>query len=241
MRKVILSIILLIIIAIVGIYITRNQLVKSAIEEGTDYSLGVSGSVGSVNLDIQGSSCGLEQYQVKNPEGFDSENLFSISRGYFDVDAGSVFDDELVIDSLIFDSIVVTIEQQDTKTNFQPILDHIKKLDLGSSDESQKKVKIGKIAFKAVTVDLQATLLNKDYTKKLTINDFTMTDIGGKDGTTVSGVISRISKELLSRSRDAGLNNLPDEYKAKLQDLKESGVEQLKEEVTDQVKDLLGG
>ena len=126
LKKMVLSVVILAIVALVMVYLIRNMLVEKAVEAGSAYALGVETDLSSASLEISGGSLELNNLEISNPEGFTADNFLSLRKGIFDVDAGSVLDDEVVVDSFIIEGITLNLEQIDNKGNYQVLLDHIK-------------------------------------------------------------------------------------------------------------------
>jgi hypothetical protein len=109
-KKIVFSVVVLLIVGLAVAYFVRNMLVEKAVEAGSEYALGVEADLGSASLGIRGGSLELNQLAVSNPEGFTAENFLSLRRGIFDVDAGSVLDDEVRVDSFIIEGVTLHLE-----------------------------------------------------------------------------------------------------------------------------------
>lgn len=237
LKKIILSVVVLVIVALAAAYFVRNQLVKKAVEEGSEYALGVETNLSSASLNIGGGSLRLNRLEIRNPEGFEAKNFMTLRRGIIDVDAGSVLDEEVRIDSLIIEGVNLELEQIDRKGNYKVLLDHIKQLNMSSSGESQK-FRIGLIALRDIEVTGSLSLLGKKNEKTFKIDNISLRNIGSGKGATISQVTATIVKTLISRALAAGSGQLPGGFGANLGELKEQGVEKIKTEAEDKLKDL---
>ncbi len=236
-KKIALSIVVVLIVGLAALYFVRNYLVKEAIEVGSTYALGVNTAVGSVSLQLGGGSLDLNNLAVANPEGFTSKDFLSLKHGALDVDAGSVLDKEVKVDSLIIDGVTLNLEQIDRKGNYQVLLDHIKQIDMSSSSSSQK-FRIGMIALRDINVNGSLTLLGKKNEKSFKINDFTISDVGSDNGAKISQVTATIVKSLISRAVASGSGILPAGFGQNLDELKNQGVDEVKKEAENKLKDL---
>jgi hypothetical protein len=97
---------------------------------------------------------------------------------------------------------------------------------------------IGKISVRDVTVNASLIALGKDRGEKsITVDDFTLTNVGGENGATVKQVIAQVIKALIEKARDAGGKDLLQKLGVDTDKLKEKAAEELK----DIGKGILGG
>lgn len=164
-----------------------------------------------------------------------------------DVNTGSLLDDEVKVDSLIIEGIRLNIEQIDTKGNYKVLMDNIKKLDMGeSSSESEHRLKIGKVAIRDIQVTGSLSLTGmKPVEKSYSVNNITMTNLGGKDGANVSEITAMITKKLLQSSLAAGSGILPEGFGKNVKEAANQKIDEAKEEAESKLKgaaeSLLGG
>lgn len=237
LKKIVLAAVGLLIVGLATAYFVRNMLVARAVEAGSTYALGVDTSVGSAAVEIGGGNLTLNDLEVSNPEGFTTQKFLSLRRGMLDVDAGSVLDLEVVIDSFIIEGVTLRLEQIDQRGNFQALLNHIKQLDMASSGES-KKCRIGLIALRDINVEGSLSLLGKTVEKSYTLPDFTMRDVGGDHGASISEVTAQVVKALITKALAAGSGRLPEGFGSRLGDVKEQGIDQVKTEAANRLKEL---
>ncbi|MEZ5359748.1 MAG: hypothetical protein R3F48_13095 [Candidatus Zixiibacteriota bacterium] len=238
-KKIIGIIIILIVIGLGAAYLYRNAIVETAIEEATTYALKVDSDLGSASLGIMAGRLELNKYTIANPGGFQAQNLFSMDHGVLVLDAGSVFDKEIVVDTLILDGIRLDLEQIDMKNNVKQVLDNIGQMDFGSSSESDKTMKIRHVSVRNIGVNASASIMNKkQFEKSLTLENFTMNDVGGASGTTISGAIATVLKEVLARASTAGASQMG--ITIDTDKLKDEATQKIETEVKDQLKNLGG-
>jgi len=236
-KKIALGLIVLAVAVLAATYFVRNMLVKKAVVAGGTYALGVETNLGSASLEIGGGSVSLNDYVVNNPPGFASDKFLSIRRGVFDVDAGSVLDDEVKVDSFVLEGLTLNLEQIDRKGNFQMLLDNIKRINLSSSKESQK-FRIGLIALRDIQVAGSLNILGRKAEKSFKLDNFTLRDVGSDNGAKISEITSTIVKTLISKALAQGGGLLPDGFGQNLGELKDQGIEKVKTEAADKLKDL---
>ena len=247
LKKIILVIVILVIVALGAIYFARNMIVESAVEKGSAYALGVETDLGSASVDIGGGSLGLGKFTVSNPEGFAAANMMTMNRGFLDVETGSVFDDEVVVDSLVLEELRLTLEQRDGKTNVREVLNHIQQLDFGSQQQqSQQKFRIKKLMLRDIGVDASLTVAGKEqFQKSYTVSDITLNDVGSDGGASIGQITARVVQAVLKKSAASGRGVLPSDFNDALNRIVDQSSESIKEKVTDKVeevgKSLLGG
>jgi hypothetical protein len=245
-KKIVMWAVFVVIIALVVAYFGRNWLVGRAIETGGEYATGTKTVLGSAEVSLRGGKLDLNDLEIRNPTGFDGDNLLDVRFGHIVVDAGSIFGNEIVIDTLLLDGIKVSLTQIDDKGNFLVVLNHIKGLDMGSSDEDSKKIKIAHVSVQNISVAGSLTLLGKkQYEKSFDVNGFAMQNVGGADGSSLGQIIAAVVKEILSKTAAAGSGQLSGRLGESLNQAKSNVLKQADSEVKSKIEDLgkklLGG
>lgn len=227
----------LIVVALGAAYFARNMFVERGVETGCTYALGVETDLGSARLEIGGGSLDLNNLAIANPEGFTAENFLTLRRGVLDVNAGSVLDEEVVVDSLVIEGVRLNLEQIDNKGNYQVLLDNIKRLELSSSEEG-KRFRIGQITLRDIEVAGSLSLLEKKFEKSFAVEDFTLRNIGSDNGATISQITAKVVQALVAKALTAGKGVLPEGFGQNLSELKDQGLQKIQTEATAKLKDL---
>lgn len=239
LKKILVIIVVLIIVVLVGLYMYRNALVQAAVVESGDYALGVPTELGSTSLNIGGGSLTLKNYAIRNPEGFKGKDFLVLKLGVLDVQGGSLLDNEVVVDSLVLEGFRLSLEQVDGKGNYRSILDNLKKFDMSSSDKSDKRLKVKKLMLRDIGVEASLTLMGKEQVdKSFTIDDITLENVGGTDGTSVGGLIKTVVSSVLSKATSDGNIMGGFDVQGKVDSLKEEGKEKLEDAAKDQLKKI---
>lgn len=210
--RIILAIPVVIIIALVGVYVARNALVKAAIEEGGEYAMGVKTSVGSVDVNIRGGSFAMDNFSVANPQGYESKSFLALGEGRIELETGSVLDNQVVIPLFSLSNLSVNIEQTLEGANYRTILNNLSRFE---SKESDTKSERG-LAFKEIlikNVDVSASLkppAGNTITRSLHIDEIRLTNVGTKDkgGASIAETVAIVVKAVLQRVASSG-NILP--------------------------------
>lgn len=245
-KKAILFILVLVVIGIVAAYFTRNILVARGIEAGSEYGLGSEVSLGAASLSLGAGSLELNSYEVRNPEGFQAENIFVISHGVLDVAAGTVLDKEVTIDSVILEGVTLTLEQSNDKGNYNAILSHIRSVDFGASSDSDRKFRVDKAALRDVTVAASLELMGKkQFEKSFTLDNFEISNIGSDGGATIGQISATVMRAVVARALDKAKSELPGGFGQPIKEQVQQKLDEAKESAIDKLKDaggsLLGG
>ncbi len=246
LKKIVMWGLFIVVIALVVAYFTRNWMVERAVEAGGEYALGTETVLGSAEVSLKGGKLDLNNLEVRNPTGFERGDLLDVKFGRVVVDAGSIFGNEIVIDTLMLDGIKVNFEQVDDKGNFLVVMNHIKSLDMGSSNEDSKKIKIEHVSVQNISVDGSLTLLGKkQYDKTFDVNGFAMQNVGGENGSSLGQVMALVVKEILSKTAAAGGGQFSGKLSESLNQVKSNVLKQADSEVKSTIEDLgkklLGG
>ena len=266
MKKVILGLLLIVVIAIGGslYYLLTNldSLVEAAIEKYGSEATQTSVLVDSVKINLSDGAAGITGLTVSNPAGYGYANAFSLGEIRAAIDLPSLQEEPYIINEITVLAPQVFVEvNEDKKTNLNEIKNN---LTAGSTDTTQfqapadssavePRLIIRKLTFADGTIQAKvADLKNKEY--KLKLPSLDMTKLGGSKGATASELASEIIKRLTDRASDivkkdiidAELNKLKaeaqqkiDEEKAKLQEKVDSKVDAKKDAVKDKAKDKL--
>lgn len=239
-KKIILVVVVLIVVASVAAYFARNMLVKQAVEEGGNYALGVETNLGSANLALRAGSLELNDFQVDNPDGFEAEKFLEIGRGMLDVEAGSILDEEVVVDSLILEGITINLEQNGLDNNVAVIMNHIKQFELTtSSSDSEQNIRVKQAAIRDIKVDAVLSLPgDNQYEKTFVVENISMENIGGADGGSVAEITAEVLRAILAKATTAGNGLLPEGFGKDIGQALSDSLEQIEFEVTDKVKEI---
>lgn len=246
-KKIILWGVLVLLIVLAGGYFVRNSIVETAIEEGSTRALGVPTELGAARLGIWAGSLSLSDYQVSNPEGFESANLLVVEKGDLDVQTGSILDDRVIVDSLVLHGLHVFLEQVDNKGNWKAVVDHLKSRSFAESSESgDRKIAIRKIALRDIGVDARFVLAGETkLDKSYTVDNFTMDNIGGEQGATMDEIAALVVSDVLRRAAAEGRKELSGRLAEALGRLAGEHLEGVDEGIIEDIKDvgksLLGG
>lgn len=166
MKKIVMGVIAIIVLAVVAIgifvYVKSDSLVKQAIEKYGSEVAGVKVSVASVKLQLTEGKATISGLSVANPSGFNTPTAFKLGEISVALDPGSVSKNPIVIKRILVNAPEVTYETgANGKSNIQTIQDNanaaIAKMSGGSSQQEAQKPSDDKNAVKLVIDALDIT------------------------------------------------------------------------------------
>lgn len=218
----------LVVILVIGAFAALyyiNDLVKLGVEKGGTMALGTQTTLGSADIGILSGKAALNDLAVANPQGFKAPQFMSLGKGAVEVSLGSLRQDVVEVPKLELDTIRVTLERKDGKTNYKVILDNLAKLPSGSqgnkggSDTPGKKfiVKDLKINDVKVTVDMLDSALPVG-SLVVPIDQIHLTDIGSaSNGLPLADLAGVIVRAILATASANGGGIIPADMLGDLQ------------------------
>ncbi len=240
LKKIILWSVIIIVIGLIVAYFTRNYLVARAIESASSHALGVETELGSASLGIGAGKLELSDFEARNPEGFDSTNIVRMQSVVLDVDEGSIFDDQFVVDSLVLDGIYVDLEQKNQRGNWNIVMDNIKKYTAGETSSEGQRIRIKKVDIRNIAVNAMLELVGKKYQESFSVDNITLTNVGGESGSTIGQITAQVFRAILTRSVTSGKGHLPGDFGDVLSGAKEEAKSKIESEVKNKLEELGG-
>jgi len=269
MKKVILGLLLIVVVAIGGsvyyLLTNLNSLVEAAIEKYGSEATQTSVLVDSVKINLNDGAAEMTGLTVGNPTGYDFANAFSLGEIRAAIDLQSLQEEPYIISEITVLAPQVFVEiNKDNKTNLNELKNTltagstakpqgVKSQTPAEDNTAELRLIIRRLTFADGTIQAKvATLKNKEY--KLKLPSLDMINLGGNKGATATELASEILKRLTDRASnivkkdiiDAELNKLKaqaqqkiDDEKARLQEDLDSKVEAKKDDVKDKAKDKL--
>jgi len=225
MKKIILGVIAIVVLAVVGIgayiYIQSDSLVKAAIEKYGSEVAGAKVSVSSVKLDIPNGKATISGLTVANPSGFNTPTAIKLGEISVALDPGSVSKNPSVIKQILVGAPEVTYELgANGGSNIQAIQDHAKayvaKVGGGSApSEPAKPAEDNKPATKLV-IDLLAVTSGKvtlaspipGIAGTAPLADIHLANIGKDSGGATSQQVAEQLLNALSKSVTSAISGL---------------------------------
>lgn len=225
--RIVAGVVVLLVLLVAGAWLMIDSLAKSAVERGGEYALGVPTKVESLNLSLLGGTLEMNTLNIANPEGYKSDHLVRTGKFHVQVQPGSVLSDTVRIPTFELDGLDMNIEGKGLKTNVAQILDNVKKMGGGSSDEPQpqakpqekgegKKVVIDKVLIRGVVAHV---LLPVPGGQPLTVNVPTieLKNVGSNEPINIPELIGRLMPAIVAAVLEQGKGIIPGDMLAGLQ------------------------
>jgi len=250
---VLIAIVVLLIVAAATALFFIDGILKVAIEKAGTKQLGVGVSVEKVHLNIFSGSIAINGLKVKNPAGYQYENMLEVASISAKADTGSLFSDVVEVNQIDINDIAVVLEQKGLNSNMSEVLKNTKGDSEPAPAPTEKKSKNVHISsLDIANIGVTAKLLplpGKADSVKLNIDKLHFSDIGGKE-TTLGETVSRIFKEISAAIAAKGAGIIPDNMVGSISDslgsigktgeelLKSTGADKEVEKVTEGLKGL---
>lgn len=263
MKKVILGIVALVVIAIIAgvIYVFTNldSIVKAAIEKYGSQATQTAVQVDKVRINLTEGDGAIYGLTVANPKGFELRHAITLGETGLGIELKSLRKEPYVINHITVREPRVFFEvNANNKTNLNELKKNLTagqasgKQDMPADKTSEPRLIIRRLIFEQGRIDAKVTPLNKDY--ELELPDIKMTDLGGSQGATPTELAREILQRLMDAAKevvrkkgiDAELDKLKagakarvEEEKARLKDEADSKLEEEKNKAEDKLRRLL--
>ncbi|MBO7621720.1 MAG: AsmA family protein [Victivallales bacterium] len=138
--KIIGVIIVILIIAVFAIILNLGKIVKTGINTVVPQVTKCEAHVDDVSFNVFGGKFEINNLVIKNPEGYKTDQAFSLGHIHVNVKMKSLLSDVIEIDQVIVDAPEITYEVGLGNSNLNTILENVNSA-LPSSDEEKKEEK----------------------------------------------------------------------------------------------------
>lgn len=128
--------VVLLVVVIGAVLVSQaGKVARVAIEKGGTYALGVQTTLNDASIGVLTGQFGMSGLRVANAQGFPGPHFLTLGDASVAVSLGSLNKPTVELPHLKLDTIDVRLEKKDGKTNYNTILENLKKVS-GSGDES---------------------------------------------------------------------------------------------------------
>jgi len=252
MKKAILGLLLLVVIAIGGsiYYLLTNldSLVEAAIEKYGSEATQTSVLVDSVKINLTDGAAGITGLTVGNPAGYGFANAFSLGEIRAAIDLQSLQEEPYIINEISVLAPQVFVEvNEDNKTNLNELKNKLTASSTAKPQDAQAEspsdgsaaeplLIIRKLTFADGTIQAKvAAFKNKEY--KLKLPSLDMNNLGGSKGATATELASEILKRLTDRASDVVKNDIIDAEINKLKAEAQQKIDEAKAKAQEKIDD----
>jgi hypothetical protein len=223
MKKILIIIAVLIVLfvgLIVGLFafgLTQiDKIAKGAIEYGGTYAMGVETTVDEVDVAITQGTVELVGLNIANPEGFETPQFFMLGSSDAAVDFESIGTDTIVVTSVNLLGIDVTLDKGQDPSNYNQILENLKKFESSEPSPSDAKKEGKNIVIKSLVLkDINIHVANMPGVSlvagdvAINIPEITLENIGEQESMKAGDVINLVVKTVLAAAVEAGGGIIP--------------------------------
>ncbi|GJQ28262.1 MAG: hypothetical protein HBSAPP03_01460 [Phycisphaerae bacterium] len=232
--------VLAVVVVLVVTVIFIDSVAKAAIEKGGTYAMGVPTTLQSADVGVMSGTFAMKGLNVANPAGFSGPHFFALASGGVAANLGSVTKDVVEIPRLTLDGIKVNLERGSKGSNYQVILDNLKRFESQdpkakpAEDKGGKKFIVREIVITNVEVRVDMLGLGGGATAvTVPIHEIKLNNVGtAEGGIEIGKMMNVVIKAILATAVERGGNIIPGDVLgelkgglAQLQGLGEFGVE----------------
>lgn len=126
--QVLIGLVALVVCLVLAAWVWIDFIVKTGIQEGGHYAMGVPTKVDTVSLSLLKGTFSMEQLDIGNPAGFITPHLMKAGKFNLAVDSGSVLSPVIKIPKFELDGLDINIEETKDGTNMSVVMGNIQKL-----------------------------------------------------------------------------------------------------------------
>lgn len=216
-RRIILAVVLVVIIAVVAIYLNIGRIIKSAVQTEASSSLNLQTTLDSVSLSLFGGELGLHQLDIASPQGYGAPHMLEVGDTNVAVSYGQLRDDPVHIESLTINKPKLVIEQQNGVLNFKKAMDQMPKSETPSTAEGKpsKKLIIDELTVKDAQVVIHPNLPGMSQEITVPVASMVMKNVGSGEGAQNGAAIKDVVMQVITAlaGNASGSGGLPAQLK----------------------------
>jgi len=227
MKKVLLAVIVCAVAIALGVtllYRNLDSIIRSGVERGLGYVLQVEVSLERVKVTVSEGSIELSGLQIGNPEGFKTQEAFSVDVVRVQADVKSLGKDPLVIHRIEVQSPHITLEQGLGQSNLDRLMESAsrfggeKKGEKGKgSKEAEKTLRIDDLVIDGARVAVSTPAL-QGKGLSIPLGRVHLENLGSEgEPVTAAEAIRQVIAAILSETLSSGAGKLPGELVQGLQ------------------------
>lgn len=215
--KAILVIVLLVVIGVAAALFFVDRLARNGVEQGATYALGVPTTLRAADVRIMAGEFTMGGLNVANPEGFTTPHFMTLNDGEVAVTLASLREDVVELPRLELTGIDVNLEKKGGKSNYNVILENLKRFeekDPPPDQQAGKKFMIRQVVVRDVTAHVDVLPVGGELTRlELPIDEITLEDVGSDTdgGMLMSELSGTIIKAIFAGILKKGGDLLPDD------------------------------
>lgn len=195
-----------VVIAIVGVVIFLDSIVRTSVEKGATSSLALNTTLGGASVGLMSGDVSLSDLEIANPEGFSAPKMLTLGKVSVDTSYGKVFGKPTAVDALVIDKPKLVLEFKGTKSNLKMVADRLASSGgdqptnpaPAGKDESLKLI-IDQLKVTGAQVEIRSDLPGLDKPFTIDVPPVEMNQIGNADGNRNGEEAGKIVSQIISR------------------------------------------
>jgi vacuolar-type H+-ATPase subunit H len=220
-KKIIVAGVVLVVVLVVVAVVFIDRIAKAGTEKGATYALGTKTTLKDADIGLVAGCSELDNLQVNNPPGFDTSHFLKLNKGVIAVSLGSLTGDTVEVPEFTLEGIDVNLEKKGASSNYQVILDNLKRFESKSEPQPKQEKEEGKrfvireILIKPVTAHVKLSPLPE---VTVTVPEIRLKNVGtGSDkGVMVSELTDALLKAIMMAIAEQGGSLMPKEILGEL-------------------------
>lgn len=214
--KIVGGFVVVIIAAILIMTLSLDGMIRSGIEDNGSELLQTRVTVDNVSVSLFSGSGTINGFTVQNPEEFSDEPALYIQEASMKVDIRSLFSDQIVVNEVIVKNPELFFEQIGVGVNLKKLNDN---MDLAFDESSETTLIIEHLVIEDSRVTVSSSL-ERERTTEVTLDEFTLNDIGRDGNNTVKQSVRQVLNPLLQKAMEEALKSgVTEQLEDKVRDL----------------------
>ncbi len=209
--------VLLVVVVVGGVLavgMAADSIARRGVEAGATYALGVETTLAGANVGIMSGAFDMRGLRVANPEGFKSDGFMSLGSGGVSVSFGTLRREIVELPHLELADLTVNLERADGKSNYQAIIDNLKRFESGKDKPTtgdEKRFVIRRVDVRNVRANVSMLPVGGSLTTvQVVVPEIVLTDVGSDgSGVTLGQAANIITKAVLASIAANAGNLLP--------------------------------
>lgn len=197
-----------VIVLIIGLYLSLNIIVRQAIQRVVPAVTGTPASVGSVDISLFKGHIGLNDLKIGNPQGFKAPDFLVLRSVQADFNPLAVFHDKIVIRQITIDGAAISVELNQQGLNNISVLQQQIKSNTDSAGTAAQKPAAGKkqaasasggkkIAVRELKIVQSSMVLGiGGQSTTVDVPDITLSHVGEDSGVTLAQLTEQVLDSL---------------------------------------------
>lgn len=211
----VIGITLLVIVLVVAIFfavvaVNIDRAARFGVEQGGTYALGVPTTLQAADVGLTSGAFAMKGLNVANPEGFDSPHFLAMEEGAVALQYASLNAETIRLPEVILASLDVHLDKKDGRSNYQTILDNLKRFETGDSQEPEPDSDVAKQNVVVERLEIRDVVVHADVIgtnpTEVRIDEIILTDVGsdGPDAMQMADLFGVVTKAVMLAAIQTG-------------------------------------